>query len=93
MRLMNAVLLITIVFAMPTIMKFTSYRKDKDVPLALVFMVTFFASCISYMFASEYVITYGNLYVFAWVAITCIAYTTSRIFIGGAKGLAKVLNI
>lgn len=92
MKLMNAVLLITIVFVMPVIMKTTSYRKDKDISLMLLFMVTFFTSCISYGFASNYVISYGNLYIFAWVAITCIAYTASRMFIGGAKGLAKIIN-
>ena len=90
MKLMNAVLLITIVFAMPIIIKATSYKKDKDISLILVFMVTFFASCISYGFASEYVISYGNLYIFAWVAITCIAYTISCIFIGFSKTVARV---
>lgn len=85
MKLLNAVLLITLVFAIPVIIKTLSYRKDKDVPFLAVFLVSCVVAFLSYGFASNYVIAYGDLYIFSWVAIICMTCTISHVVIGLSK--------
>lgn len=89
---MNTVLLLTLVFFLPALLKCTTYRNDKEIPFLGILLVSFISAGISYGFAAEYVIAYGNLYIFAWVAITCIACTISRLIIDVSKFFAKILR-
>ena len=93
MKLLNAVLLITLVFGMTAVLKLFSYRKNKDVDTMCILLVVFVMSILSYGFGSNYVIERGSLYWFAWTAITCMSFTFSKIMLGFTIRLAKVLNI
>ena len=93
MRELNAVLLISLVLGMTAVLKFFSYRKNKNVDIMCILLVVFAASILSYGFGADYVIERGNLYWFAWTAITCMSFTFSKIMIGCAVRLEKVLNI
>ena len=93
MRELNAVLLISLIFGMTALLKVFSYRKNKNVDIICILMVVFAMSLLSYGVGSNYVGENGNLYWFAWTAITCMSFTFSKILIGVALRLEKLLNI
>ena len=93
MKELNAVLLITLIFGMTAILKFFSYRKNKNVDIMCVLLVVFAMSILSYGFGANYVTEQGGLYWFAWSAITCMSFTFSKIVIGFAVRVEKALNI